>query len=55
MPKTTRKFPTVQKTTTPEGNREYRKLQQKEFRERKKAEIVYLRQRAKELEEVKGE
>lgn len=36
MPKTTRKFPTKEKTTTVEGNRDYRRLQQKEFREQKK-------------------
>lgn len=37
MPKLTRKFPTKQKTTTINGNREYRKLQQREFREKKAA------------------
>jgi len=38
MPKTTRKFPTDQKTTTVQGNRDYRRLQQKEFRKKKKAD-----------------
>jgi hypothetical protein len=52
MPKTTRKFPTVQKTTTPEGNREYRKLQQKEFRERKKAEFKQALSQAKERSQL---
>lgn len=35
MPKTTRKFPTDKKTTTPEGKKEYMKLQMREYRERK--------------------
>src|SRR3990172_2907457 len=35
-PKLTRKFPSEQKTTTPEGKREYQKLQMREYRERKK-------------------
>jgi len=36
MPKVTRKYPSKKKTTTQEGYREYKKLQMREYRARKK-------------------
>ena len=38
MPKTTRKYPTKQKTTTKEGNNEWHKYAMQNYRKRKKAE-----------------
>jgi hypothetical protein len=57
MPKVTRKYPTKDKTTTFEGNREYRKLQQRDFRKRKALEISQIKKRLALLEakEVKTE
>lgn len=40
MPKTTRKFPTEQKTTNPEGRLEYQKLQMREQREKQKEQKI---------------
>lgn len=39
MPKKKRKYPSKKKTTTPEGYREYKKLQMREYRRRKKDEF----------------
>ena len=49
LPKKTRKYPTEKKTTTPEGYREYKKLQMREYRARKKAEIENLKKKIQKL------
>ena len=47
MPKLTRKYPSKKKTTTPEGYNEYKKLQMREYRVRKKVELKELLEFAK--------
>lgn len=39
MPKKTRKYPSKKKTTTLNGYREYKKLQMREYRRRKKTQL----------------
>ena len=50
MPKLTRKYPSTQKTTTPEGYREYKKFQMRERRAQQKPEVNRLRNRIPYLE-----
>lgn len=44
MPRTTRKYPSLEKTTTPEGRREYIMYQMRDLRQRRKEQMDMLKQ-----------
>jgi len=49
VPKKGRKYPTKDKTTTPEGRREYSKYAMREYRKRKAEKLKKMEEELKEL------